>query len=159
MGNKKQPGSWRRRVNFFLPADLERRWERPHLKKQLEVNERVVWTDIGATGLLSHPLVRVGGPVGSAFWDIAVTDSRLIAVRYLLIPIRRRKVQSFSFAEATSIEVRFHTVLRCVTLSLTTQELRWKLKMFRMALDYAAAERAICEVCPEAVISGLPGEA
>ncbi len=158
MADQNQPRNWRQRRPFYLPADIERRWERPHLKRHLRSDERLLWTDIAATGLLGQPWITGAfPPIGSAFWDVAVTDGRLIAVRLTLGPIFRRKVRSFMFAEMTNVELRFRTMVGSVILSLKTPESKWHLKMFRMALDYAAAERALREVYPEVLITGLPG--
>lgn len=144
---------------FFLPANFEQRWEQTHLRTQLEEGEKVCWLDLGASGLLAHPWIRLAPPIGSSLWDVAITDGRLIAVRHLLAPIMRRKVRVFPLGEIIRMELQFHTTFGSVILSLKTADESWKLKMLRMALDYAAAERTIREVYPEVAITGLPDQA
>ncbi len=80
------------------------RWTKPFLTEYLEPGEEVRAAAAAFSGILSHPLI-LSGPymLGSALWDLALTDRRIVAVQRPVLPIfrRDRKVLSFPLNRAS----------------------------------------------------------
>jgi hypothetical protein len=56
----------------------------------LHPGEKIAWSDIGITGLLGRPYLNmVPVMLGSAFWDIALTSERFLAVELPVVESSR----------------------------------------------------------------------
>jgi hypothetical protein len=146
----------------FLPSahlGTSARWERPELKARIDPGEELLWTDIAMTGILGHPWVR-SMPVmwGSGFWDVAITNNRLLAVELPIIRILKRewKANSLRWSEVVGCELRIYTSTGSVLCEVTTASGSMCYKMIYAAFDIAAITRALRSVLPNVVVkSGL----
>ena len=134
---------------------LNERWERLALRQLLEPDETLVWVDVAATGILGRPwLNSVPAMWGSTFWDVALTDRRLLAAELPLITVwkRRWKVYSVPWSDVTGAELLFYTSATAAILSISAPRSAMKFKMFRMAFDFAGGERALRIVMRDVVV-------
>jgi hypothetical protein len=137
------------------PEGAAARWERPELKAWLEPDEGLLWTDVAATGILGHPWVSHTLAWGSTFWDVAITDVRLLAVQlpFLKIFKRRWKTHSIRWSEVSSVEVRIITSTGAVLLGTTTPSSSLRFKLYYAGLDFAGITSAVRAAYPDVVVS------
>ena len=108
-----------------------RLWERAELKQLLATGETILWADFALTGILGHPWVtQMPFLWGSSFWDVAITNRRLLAVHCPIVTFRKRtwKTYSIPWAEVTRAQLQPSGI---ASLVLTVEALSMK-KRFKL---------------------------
>ena len=86
---------------------------------------------------------------GSTFWDVAMTNRRLLAVQFLVLPVlHHRTILSVPWVEVTQSELRIYTGMPAVILRLETADLNEDFKLLYAAADYRHIEDAMRRVVP-----------
>ncbi len=124
------------------------RWSKPFLSKYLEAREEVNVATAAFSGILSHPFI-LSGPymLGSTFWDLALTDRRIIAVERPFLPIfrRSRKVLSFPLGKSSGLEIKPLWGINAI-LHAATQERRYRFKLVWFPSDVLRFTKALSQI-------------
>lgn len=142
------PPTTLRRFFSDVRSGTSNRWQRPELKEQLQPDEVIYWTDIAATGILSHPRIR-SSAFGSYFWDLAITNQRLFAVQLPIVAaLERWETYSVPWADVTRSELRVYTLTNAITLKIEAPSFKKRFKMLYSAFNYAAVTEAVRKAIP-----------
>jgi len=127
---------------LFSQERARKRWDKPNLQKLLESGEQVVWADRAFSGILGVPGISSMPFIwGSTFWDVALTERRLLAVEFLILPfLRQRRVLSAAWSEIQAAQLRIYTGWHSVVLSVQSPGFDKSFKMGNAAWHFSAIQ-------------------